>query len=80
MNCPNGTVKITDVGLGTESGYTIAKILQKNPNVRKLNLSKNALKDAGVYCIAKALPRAPSLFLLDLSSNDLTYKGSRILL
>ena len=76
----NGTVKITDVGLGIECGHTIAKIVQRNSAVRKLNLSKNALKDGGAYCIARVLPRTTALYSLDLSSNDLTYKGSNALL
>ena len=73
-------MKITDVGLGIESGHAIAKIVQKNSDVRKLNLAKNALKDGGAYCIARVLPRTTALYSLDLSSNDPTYKGSNAIL
>jgi Leucine Rich repeat len=67
-------------GLGPESAKKIGEILKGNNEFAYINLSKNLLKDEGVYKICKQVSKSLSIVHFDISSNEISPEGIESLL
>eukprot|EP00924_Labyrinthula_sp_SR-Ha-C_P004318 snap_masked-scaffold_3-processed-gene-20.26-mRNA-1 protein AED:0.40 eAED:0.41 QI:0/-1/0/1/-1/1/1/0/1072 len=68
-------IDLTNCNIGDEGAQLLAKSLSGNKSLRKLNLRRNQVSDAGIIALADALPNT-SLFSLLLSDNRIGPRGT----
>ena len=75
------SVNLKQIGLGDEHVSAINVIIQKNPNLRELNLTYNDLTDKGVMHLANnpALIHNKTLISLWLNNNSISEQGVKII-
>lgn len=70
------TINLTDNRLGPITAEVLGKILKKNSNFSKLELSKNMLGDKGIIALIRQIKDNKSLIHISIGNNDIRADGA----
>ena len=71
-------LQLSDNGIGSDGGKSVANMLHVNKTLEELDLSRNVVGDDGAAAIASALTRNTNLRSINLRRNDISDRGAQV--